>query len=52
MIEILGGGPAGLYTGILLRRLLPHIRVRISEQNPQGATFGFGVVFQIRRWIS
>ncbi|WP_245502801.1 FAD-dependent monooxygenase [Rhizobium ruizarguesonis] len=44
-IEILGGGPAGLYTGILLRRLLPHVRVRISEQNPQGATFGFGVVF-------
>ncbi|MGO7427834.1 monooxygenase, partial [Rhizobium ruizarguesonis] len=30
---------------MLLRRLLPHVRVRISEQNPQGATFGFGVVF-------
>ena len=44
-IEILGGGPAGLYTAILVRRLLPHVRVRVTEQNPEGATFGFGVVF-------
>ncbi len=44
-IEILGGGPAGLYTAILIRRLLPNVRVRITEQNPEGATFGFGVVF-------
>lgn len=44
-IEILGGGPAGLYTAILIRRLLPHVKVRVTEQNPQGATFGFGVVF-------
>jgi benzoate-CoA ligase family protein len=44
-IDILGGGPAGLYTAILLRLRMPHIRVRITEQNPVGATFGFGVVF-------
>jgi 2-polyprenyl-6-methoxyphenol hydroxylase-like FAD-dependent oxidoreductase len=44
-VEILGGGPAGLYTAILIRRLLPHVRVRVTEQNPEGATFGFGVVF-------
>lgn len=44
-IEILGGGPAGLYTAILIRRLLPNVRVRVTEQNPEGATFGFGVVF-------
>lgn len=44
-IEILGGGPAGLYTAILIRRLLPHVNVRVTEQNPEGATFGFGVVF-------
>lgn len=44
-VDILGGGPSGLYTAILLRRLMPHVRVRLYEQNPQGATFGFGVVF-------
>ena len=44
-IEILGGGPAGLYTAILIRRLLPNVRVHVTEQNPEGATFGFGVVF-------
>jgi benzoate-CoA ligase family protein len=44
-VEILGGGPAGLYTAILLRRAMPHVRLRVTEQNPEGATFGFGVVF-------
>lgn len=44
-VEILGGGPAGLYTAILLRRYMPHVKVRVTEQNPKGATWGFGVVF-------
>jgi benzoate-CoA ligase family protein len=44
-IDILGGGPAGLYTAILLRLRMPQVRVRVTEQNPVGATFGFGVVF-------
>lgn len=44
-VEILGGGPAGLYTAILIRRLMPHVDVSVTEQNPKGATFGFGVVF-------
>lgn len=44
-VEILGAGPGGLYTAILIRNLLPHVDVRITEQNPEGATFGFGVVF-------
>jgi 2-polyprenyl-6-methoxyphenol hydroxylase-like FAD-dependent oxidoreductase len=44
-IDILGGGPGGLYAAILIRRLMPDVRVRVTEQNPEGATFGFGVVF-------
>lgn len=44
-LEILGGGPAGLYTATLIRRYLPGVRVRVTEHNLEGATFGFGVVF-------
>ena len=44
-VDILGAGPAGLYTAILLRRHLPDVQVRVTEQNARGATFGFGVVF-------
>ena len=44
-VEIIGAGPAGLYSAILIRRMLPHVRIRVTEENPKGATFGFGVVF-------
>ena len=44
-VEIIGAGPAGLYTAILLKIAMPATRVRVSEQNPADATFGFGVVF-------
>jgi len=44
-VEIIGAGPAGLYTGILLKSAMPATRVRVTEQNPSDATFGFGVVF-------
>ncbi|MFK7902289.1 MAG: FAD-dependent monooxygenase [Nitratireductor sp.] len=44
-IDVLGGGPSGLYVAQLLKRDQPHSRVRVLEQNPRGATFGFGVVF-------
>ena len=44
-VEIIGAGPAGLYTAILLKSRMPATRVRVSEQNPAAATFGFGVVF-------
>lgn len=43
-ILIVGAGPAGLYAAIRLRRARPDLSVRLVEQNPPEATFGFGVV--------
>jgi 2-polyprenyl-6-methoxyphenol hydroxylase-like FAD-dependent oxidoreductase len=44
-IGVVGGGPAGLYFALLMKRLDPSHEVRVVEQNPVGSTFGFGVVF-------
>ena len=44
-VEVVGGGPAGLCIAILLKNMSPGIEVRLIEQNPAHATFGFGVVF-------
>jgi 2-polyprenyl-6-methoxyphenol hydroxylase-like FAD-dependent oxidoreductase len=44
-IAVLGGGPAGLYFASLWKRRHPGDVVRLWEQNPADATFGFGVVF-------
>lgn len=47
-VAILGAGPAGLYAAILLKRRRAELEVRVFEQNPPDATFGFGVVFSDR----
>ena len=44
-IVCLGGGPAGLYAAILLRKALPSSRIEIYERNRPDDTFGWGVVF-------
>ena len=47
-IVCVGGGPAGLYTAILLRTALPRTRVEVYERNRPDDTFGWGVVFSDR----
>lgn len=42
---IIGGGPAGLYFAILLKKLRPDAGITVYERNRADETFGFGVVF-------
>jgi 2-polyprenyl-6-methoxyphenol hydroxylase-like FAD-dependent oxidoreductase len=44
-VLVVGAGPAGLYFSYLFKRANPRSEVRVVEQNPPDATFGFGVVF-------
>ncbi len=44
-VGILGAGPAGLYASILIKRDFPTAEIKIFDQSPANATWGFGVVF-------
>jgi anthraniloyl-CoA monooxygenase len=44
-ITVLGGGPAGLYFSLLMKKADPSHHVTITERNPPDATYGWGVVF-------
>jgi anthraniloyl-CoA monooxygenase len=44
-IVCMGGGPAGLYSAILLKKHLPRARIEVHERNRPDDTFGWGVVF-------
>ena len=44
-VVILGGGPGGLYTSILLKGARPSTRIRVFERNRADDTYGFGVAF-------
>ncbi len=41
----IGGGPAGLYSALLLKKAAPARRVVVVERNRPHDTFGWGVVF-------
>ncbi len=44
-IAVIGAGPAGLYFSLLAKKHNPSHEIDIYEQNPEGATYGWGVVF-------
>ena len=44
-IVCIGGGPAGLYFALLMKKLGAHHDISVVERNKPYDTFGWGVVF-------
>jgi anthraniloyl-CoA monooxygenase len=44
-IVSIGGGPAGLYFSLLMKKAFPQVDVEVLEKNKPDDTFGWGVVF-------
>src|SRR5262245_17285272 len=44
-IRIVGGGPAGLFFAYLMGRSATGHDIRVYERDPEGATYGWGLVF-------
>jgi anthraniloyl-CoA monooxygenase len=47
-VEVIGGGPAGLFAARLIKERIPHASVRVTERSVPDDTFGFGVAFTAR----
>ena len=44
-LAVVGGGPAGLYFALLLKKARPEFDITVLERNRRDDTFGWGVVF-------
>ncbi|MDP2826158.1 MAG: bifunctional salicylyl-CoA 5-hydroxylase/oxidoreductase [Sulfuritalea sp.] len=44
-VVCLGGGPAGLYFSILMKKATPACDITVIERNQPDSTFGWGIVF-------
>lgn len=44
-VAVIGGGPAGLYAALLIKKGFPEYSVEVFERNGPDDTFGWGVVF-------
>ncbi|MEU5364121.1 FAD-dependent monooxygenase [Streptomyces sp. NPDC005925] len=44
-VVCVGGGPAGLYLAILLKRQDPSHDITVHERDPEGSTYGWGVTY-------
>jgi 2-polyprenyl-6-methoxyphenol hydroxylase-like FAD-dependent oxidoreductase len=44
-VLVVGGGPGGLFFALLAKRARPDAEVLVVERDPEGATYGWGVVF-------
>src|SRR5947209_15724653 len=44
-INVIGGGPAGLYFALLMKKQKRAHEIRVMERNAPDDTFGWGVVF-------
>ena len=44
-VNVIGGGPGGLYASLLLQKARPDWEVTVYERDPADNTYGWGVVF-------
>ena len=44
-VRVIGGGPAGLFFAYLMARAGAGHDIRVHERDPEGATYGWGLVF-------